>query len=69
MRSLMTAPARLVNSVADRFVSMVVPGTVARAADCDYECSCSNPGYWRYCCYYASGRVSCGGCSRDLHCG
>ncbi|GAA3277528.1 MULTISPECIES: hypothetical protein [Dactylosporangium] len=56
MRSAMKA----VGSVADRLLGMVVPHTVARAMDCDWEC-CGG-GKAHYCCYYTGGTHKCGTC-------
>jgi len=51
---------RAITKVADRLLSLVVPHTVARAADCGWECCGTNKA--RYCCYYQGGRHKCGSC-------
>jgi hypothetical protein len=63
MRKLASKSGRFATTVADRLVGMVVPHTVARATNCDYEC-CATQGYWQWCCYYPNGGRSCGGCAR-----
>jgi hypothetical protein len=59
---------RIVNKVADRLLELVAPHTVARAGDCDYECSCPLSGDAKYCCYYPNGKVSCHSCQRYVYC-
>lgn len=51
---------RAMTRLADRLLEMVAPHTVARAADCDYQCCGAN--YWKYCCYYPNGTSHCGSC-------
>ncbi|MFG3437373.1 hypothetical protein ACGF0J_09025 [Nonomuraea sp. NPDC047897] len=59
---------RVISRMADRVLEMIAPHTVARAADCGYQC-CSFPAFTaKYCCYYPSGRVSCGSCQRNVYC-
>ena len=56
----MRALKNVAGGLADRLVSLVVPHTVARAADCGWECCGTNRA--RYCCYYAGGSHKCGSC-------
>jgi hypothetical protein len=49
----------MAGAVADKLLGMVVPHTVARAMDCDWECCGSGA---RYCCYYTGGSHKCGAC-------
>lgn len=51
---------RRVGALADRLLGTIVPSTVARATDCDYEC-CN---HWtrRRCCVYPDGHISCSAC-------
>ncbi|MEV4140133.1 hypothetical protein AB0J72_49240 [Dactylosporangium sp. NPDC049742] len=63
----MRAAKKVVGAVADRILGMVVPHTVARAADCDYEC-CSARNSGRYCCYYPNGSHHCGSCITYIPC-
>lgn len=59
---------RIVSRMADRVLEMIAPHTVARAADCGYQC-CRFPAFTaKYCCYYPDGRVSCGGCKSNVYC-
>ncbi|WP_327292394.1 hypothetical protein [Streptomyces sp. NBC_01198] len=59
---------RLMNRMADRLLEMVAPHTVARAADCDYQCGasagCGPKPAGAYCCYYPNGTTHCGACQR-----
>ncbi|GAA2324754.1 hypothetical protein GCM10010149_92730 [Nonomuraea roseoviolacea subsp. roseoviolacea] len=58
---------RVVTRMADRILELMAPHTVARAADCGWEC-CGPINAGRYCCYYPSGRRSCGSCQTYIYC-
>ncbi|MEV0145239.1 MULTISPECIES: hypothetical protein [unclassified Nonomuraea] len=52
--------------MADRLLEMMAPHTVARAADCGWEC-CGRINSGRWCCYYPS-KKSCGSCQTYIYC-
>ncbi|MBB5776641.1 hypothetical protein AB0K16_59185 [Nonomuraea jabiensis] len=58
---------RVVTRMADRLLELIAPHSVARAADCDWEC-CRGYGSARYCCYYPNGSSSCGSCQSYWRC-